>query len=67
MQTSLRIAAVSVTACLMAVQLVAAPQLLMRSVVEPDWPSWRGPNHNGISPEKDWNPAALADGPKKLW
>ena len=32
-----------------------------------DWPRWRGPNGDGISMEKDWNPEALAGGPKILW
>lgn len=25
-----------------------------------DWPSWRGPNHDGISKETAWDPAAVA-------
>jgi outer membrane protein assembly factor BamB len=32
-----------------------------------DWPRWRGPNGDGISMETDWNPKALAGGPKILW
>ena len=32
-----------------------------------DWPGWRGPNHDGISTEINWNPKALASGPKILW
>jgi len=32
-----------------------------------DWPRWRGPNGNGISMETDWDPIALAGGPKILW
>ena len=32
-----------------------------------DWPRWRGPNGNGISMETDWDPEALAGGPKILW
>lgn len=32
-----------------------------------DWPNWRGPEHNGISIEKDWNPQALKGGAKVLW
>jgi outer membrane protein assembly factor BamB len=31
-----------------------------------DWPNWRGPAHDGISREKDWSPAAVAEG-KVLW
>jgi outer membrane protein assembly factor BamB len=32
-----------------------------------DWPRWRGPNGDGISTETEWDPAALAKGPKILW
>jgi outer membrane protein assembly factor BamB len=32
-----------------------------------NWPRWRGPEGNGISRETDWNPEALAGGPKILW
>jgi outer membrane protein assembly factor BamB len=32
-----------------------------------DWPRWRGPNGDGISLETNWNPQALAGGPKILW
>lgn len=31
-----------------------------------EWPQWRGPNGNGLSPERDWDPSAL-DEPKILW
>jgi outer membrane protein assembly factor BamB len=31
-----------------------------------DWPAWRGPDHNGVSRETNWNPAAIAK-PKVLW
>lgn len=34
---------------------------------EADWPSWRGPDRNGISRETDWNALAFAGGPKVLW
>jgi outer membrane protein assembly factor BamB len=34
---------------------------------EYDWPRWRGPNGDGISLETDWDPKALAGGPKILW
>lgn len=37
------------------------------SVFGADWPNWRGLQHNGISIEKDWNPAALKDGGKIAW
>ena len=32
-----------------------------------EWPRWRGPNGDGISMETDWDPEALAGGPKILW
>lgn len=32
-----------------------------------DWPSWRGPDRNGISQEQAWNAQWSGDGPKKLW
>lgn len=32
-----------------------------------DWPRWRGPNGDGIAAQDDWNPKALAGGPKVLW
>ncbi|MHC4638582.1 MAG: PQQ-binding-like beta-propeller repeat protein [Planctomycetota bacterium] len=33
----------------------------------PDWYRWRGPERNGISKEKDWNPEFPENGPKVLW
>ena len=32
-----------------------------------DWPCWRGPDRNGVSTEKEWSPASLKNGTKKLW
>jgi outer membrane protein assembly factor BamB len=32
-----------------------------------DWPSWRGPGHDGVSPEKGWFAPWPADGPKTIW
>ena len=32
-----------------------------------DWPNWRGPDHNGISLETNWQSTFPAAGPKKLW
>ena len=32
-----------------------------------DWTSWRGPNANGISTEKNWKPEALNGNPNILW
>lgn len=35
--------------------------------VAADWPNWRGPDHNGISQETDWNPQALSNSAKPVW
>ena len=32
-----------------------------------DWPMFRGPDHNGISKETEWNKEWPEEGPKKLW
>ena len=32
-----------------------------------EWPRWRGPKGDGISNETNWDPEALAGGPKILW
>jgi outer membrane protein assembly factor BamB len=32
-----------------------------------NWPGWRGPEHNGISPENDWNPQALSGELQPVW
>ncbi len=32
-----------------------------------DWPRWRGPQFNGISPESGWRTQWPADGPPVLW
>ena len=32
-----------------------------------DWPSWRGPNRDGITPETDWSSDWPTDGPTRLW
>ena len=32
-----------------------------------DWANWRGPEHNGISNEKNWSTDWPKDGPKILW
>jgi outer membrane protein assembly factor BamB len=42
-----------------------------RKPLEPEegfgWPSWRGPDGNGVSKETGWDPMALAAGAKVLW
>lgn len=48
----------------LALALVAAcPAALHAS----DWPSWRGPNRDGITPETDWSSDWPKDGPARLW
>src|SRR5262245_11378442 len=32
-----------------------------------DWPSYRGPKHNGVSSEKGWNDQWPDEGPKIRW
>lgn len=32
-----------------------------------DWPCWRGPGHNGISMEKEWDPLVLQNGNFTCW
>ena len=39
----------TLTAALLTVSVAAADE----------WPNWRGPNHDGISKETAWNPAAV--------
>jgi outer membrane protein assembly factor BamB len=42
--------------------------MMLQGVAWPDdWPNWRGPRHDGISQETDWNPAQLREGPVFLW
>jgi outer membrane protein assembly factor BamB len=40
---------------------------LAAGVFAADWPRWRGPNADGISTEKDWDPMAVSDQNKPLW
>ena len=32
-----------------------------------DWPSFLGPNRNGLSKESEWNPNFPKEGPEILW
>jgi outer membrane protein assembly factor BamB len=48
-----------------------APTFLITLVVffpsaRADWPQWRGPNHDGVSKETNWNPQWQGE-PKRLW
>ena len=47
---------------------VAAMWLVCSTVTRAgDWPNYRGPNHNGISDEVDWQGDWGDAGPKVLW
>jgi outer membrane protein assembly factor BamB len=41
--------------------------LLSLPAAAADWPNWRGPDHNGVSPETGWISKWPADGPRQLW
>lgn len=45
-------------------QLLCAPLAFAQTNV---WPQWRGPNHDGISLERNWFKPWPSDGPKRLW
>ena len=51
-----RTACVALSVCILAVLPVLAA----------DWPNWRGPNHDGISPEKGFA-TTWTDAPKTIW
>ena len=40
---------------------------LTAQAAEPDWPCFRGPEHNSISPETGWSPLKSAQDPKITW
>jgi outer membrane protein assembly factor BamB len=46
---------------------LAAPMVRGASTAAPEWPCWRGPQHNGISNEKGWLAVWPKDGLKQLW
>ncbi len=41
--------------------------LLGAQALATDWPSWRGVNRDGITPEVNWNSDWPADGPTRVW
>ena len=41
--------------------------LMATAAIAADWPQWRGPNRDGISPETNWSAQWPAGGPKQLW
>ncbi len=63
---------ISVPHCFGARTLIALATLVSlaastASLPATDWPRWRGPDLNGISPEKGWSVAWPKEGPKQLW
>ncbi len=52
---------------LLLVALVSGSNSFRTGVKAADWPVYRGPNHDGISLEKDWNSDWPETGPKILW
>ena len=43
------------------VQFLCLILILNSLIIANDWPIWRGPNNNGISNEKNWNPEKIKD------
>lgn len=56
--TKKRLSASYLTACLLLAAINSGAA---------DWPQWRGPNRDGISPETGWNPELLKEGMKPAW
>lgn len=46
---------------------VTAALLLCLPALATDWPSWRGPNRDGITPETNWSHEWPSDGPARVW
>lgn len=44
----------------LSITAIAAMMVTAQAAMAGDWPNWRGPDHNGISKETDWNPAAVS-------
>ena len=47
--------------------LIALAALPSLPLAADDWPSWRGVDRNGITPETAWTHDWPAEGPKRLW
>lgn len=49
--------------------LLARVVVLMSNLADgaADWPTWRGPDRNGISRETEWSSNWDANGPTKVW
>ena len=56
-----------------AARRIALPMKFLLLLISPallhaeDWPHWRGPNHTGVSAEKDFKSDWPVDGPPVLW
>ena len=50
-----------------AIAILAGLHLSLMAPSAQDWPFWRGPFRNGISPETGLSPTWPAEGPKVLW
>jgi outer membrane protein assembly factor BamB len=46
---------------------VAVLLAMVAPMTAADWPCWRGPDHNGISKESNWNDTWPGTGPPILW
>ena len=57
----------ALTVLLLCVALAPAAPASSTTAPRHSWPQWRGPDHNGISKETNWDPAALSRGPKLAW
>lgn len=44
----------------------AAPEVAA-STSSQQWRHWRGPNHNGVSPQSNWAPPPADESPAELW
>ena len=47
--------------------LVSALLFAVGSALAADWPSWRGVNRDGVTPETGWSHDWPADGPTRIW
>lgn len=56
-----------VSALIMGIALSVIGTGLYGTVRAADWPNYRGPDHNGITNETDWNSDWGDSGPKVLW
>ncbi|MCY2986679.1 MAG: PQQ-binding-like beta-propeller repeat protein [Planctomycetota bacterium] len=53
--------------CVMGVVVASDRHASAQDKSSNDWPCWRGPHHNGISAEADWDRSWPVTGPKIAW